>query len=121
VFVDFTGSATWRAAVYEQFAGKLCAGALCGFTHSDADVLPPALPDPQPEVFFTPVVEQMAIAEEGADSYYARYHQAEQRFLESMSSWLTLTHRQGPEAIVEAFRSLLAGQQPPDASTILRP
>lgn len=121
IFVDFTGDATWRSAPYKYLPGQLATTVLCGFTHPSASVLPPELPDPQPEVFFTPAIEQEAIAATGAESYYARYYEAERRYLQSMSSWLTITSRQGPEQIVEAFYSLLSGEQSPDSSTILRP
>jgi hypothetical protein len=122
VFIDFTGDAIWRRAVYQHFAPSLRLGALIGFTHPAAEVLPPpGLPDPQPELFFTPVVEDQAISREGADEYYSRYHEAEDRFLRHMGSWLTIERRQGPEQLVDAFHSLLAGEQRPEVSPILLP
>ncbi|MGE5830511.1 MAG: DUF2855 family protein [Micromonosporaceae bacterium] len=122
VFVDFTGAAQWRRAVYQYFAPSLSCGVLIGFTHPGAeDVAPPGLPNPQPEFFFTPMIEDQAIAEAGADAYYARYHEAENRFLRRMSSWLAIRHGQGPSDLVDAFRCLLAGDQAPDASRVLMP
>ena len=122
VFIDFTGAAKWRRAVYQYLAPSLSCGVLIGFTHPGAeDVAPPGLPNPQPEFFFTPMIEAQAIAEEGADAYYSRYHEAETRFLQRMSSWLAIRHGQGPADLVEAFQCLLAGDQAPDVSRVLMP
>lgn len=122
VLVDFTGSAKWLGVVYQHFAPSLSHGVLIGFTHPNPDdKAPPGLPDPQPEFFFTPVIEDQAIAEAGADAYYARYHESETRFLERMASWLVVQGGQGPADLTDAFRSLLAGDQAPDAGRVLLP
>lgn len=122
VFVDLTGDAKIRLAVAEQFEEELSATVLIGFTHPQADVPPPpGLRGPAAEVFFTPAVEWQAVAEEGSQAYYARYGASEQRFLESTKSWLTIEHGEGPEAIGEVFRALLAGKQSPDTGYVLRP
>jgi hypothetical protein len=122
VFIDFTGAAKWLRTVYQHVAPALSCGVLIGLTHPDAgDQAPAGLPDPQPEFFFTPVIEDQAIADQGADAYYARYHESETRFLRWMASWLAVQPEQGPSALVEAFRSLVAGDQPPNVSRILTP
>jgi hypothetical protein len=122
VFIDFTGAADLRRAVYRHFAPSLAYGVLVGLTHPGAeDVAPPGLPDPQPGFFFTPMIEDQAIAEEGADAYYSRYLQSETRFLQQMASWLQLRQGQGPAALVEAFQGLLAGDQDPEVGRILVP
>ncbi|WP_248965393.1 DUF2855 family protein [Sphaerisporangium perillae] len=122
VFVDLTGEATWRLAVAERFADKLVNTTLIGFTHPGAQVPPPpGLRGPAAEVFFTPAVEWQVAEEEGPENYYARYARSERRFLASTTSWLTIEHAQGPEAIVDVFGDVLAGKQPPDVSYVLRP
>ncbi|MBA9007761.1 DUF2855 family protein [Thermomonospora cellulosilytica] len=122
VFVDLTGDPSRRIAVCERFKSELCQTVLVGFTHSTATVLPPpGLAGPEPQVFFTPAIEMETIAEEGADSYYTRYAKSERRFVEYTQSWLDVRGGRGPEAIIDSFRSLLAGEQPPDASRVLRP
>lgn len=122
VFVDFTGSAKWLGVVYQHFASSLSQGVLVGFTHPNPDdKAPPGLPDPQPEFFFTPAIEGQAIAEEGADAYYSRYHQAETRFLRRLTSWLAILGGQGPAELTDAFRCLLAGDQAPDVGRVLLP
>ncbi|MEQ0565861.1 DUF2855 family protein [Amycolatopsis sp. NEAU-NG30] len=122
VLVDFTGSAKVLHAVYAQFAPSLTQGVLIGFNHPEpGEQAPAGLPDPQPELFFTPMVEDHTIGEEGADAYYARYHEAETRYLRSMASWLTIRHGQGPAAVADAFRSLATGTQAPDEGRVLTP
>ncbi|WIY02245.1 DUF2855 family protein [Amycolatopsis mongoliensis] len=122
VLVDFTGSAKVLHAVYQQFAPSLTQGVLIGFNHPDpGEQAPTGLPDPQPELFFTPMVEDHTIGEEGADAYYARYHEAETRYLRRMASWLTIRHGQGPADVVDAFRSLADGTQAPDVGRVLKP
>ena len=122
VLIDFTGSAKWLGVVYQLFAPSLCYGALIGFTHPNPDdKAPPGLPDPQPEFFFTPVIEDQAIAEHGPDAYYARYHASETRFLRRMATWLTVRGGQGPADVADAFRCLLAGDQEPEVGRVLLP
>jgi hypothetical protein len=122
VFIDFTGSATWLRAVYQRLGSSLSYCALVGFTHPDPDdKAPPGMPDPQPEFFFTPVVEEQVIAQDGAPAYYARYHDAETRFLRRMSTWLDVRPGQGPADLVDAFQRLLRGDQAPDVSPVLTP
>ncbi|MFC8849270.1 DUF2855 family protein [Micromonospora sp. NPDC057141] len=122
VLVDFTGSAPILGAVYEHFAPSLLSGVLIGLTHPDpADQAPPGLPDPQPAFFFTPAVEDQAIAAEGEDAYFARYLAAETRFLRRMASWLTIRPGQGPADLADAFLRQVIGKQPPNEGRILTP
>ncbi|SFW72504.1 DUF2855 family protein [Amycolatopsis australiensis] len=122
VLVDFTGSAKWLGVVYQHFAPSLSHGVLIGLTHPNPDdKAPPGLPDPQPEFFFTPVIEDQAIAAEGADAYYARYHEAETRFLRRLASRLAIRGGRGPAELAGAFRSVLAGDQAPDEGRVLLP
>lgn len=122
VFVDLTGDPSRRAAVCERFRGELRRTVLVGFTHPTATVLPPpGLAGPEPEVFFTPAVEAETIAAEGADSYHLRYAASESRFVRHTRSWLDIRGGRGPAAIVDSFRTLIAGEQPPGVSSVLRP
>ncbi|HEX4816683.1 MAG TPA: DUF2855 family protein [Nonomuraea sp.] len=122
VFVDVTGAAGLRRGVAAHLGPGLVSTTLVGFTHPTAAVLPPQdMPGPAPEVFFTPAVEAQTVAAEGADGYLARYAKSEQRFLESTTSWLTVTSARGPEAVVASYRDLLAGARPPDEIVVVTP
>ncbi|WP_343954052.1 DUF2855 family protein [Nonomuraea longicatena] len=121
VLVDFTGEHRRVKEIYDRFPGRFAHTALVGYTHPDSVQEPPALTAPEPEIFFTPAVEEQAVAEEGEERYFARYHDAEQRFLESTTAWLTIRERQGPQAVAEVFSALLTGPQPPGVSFSLTP
>ena len=97
VLIDFTGAARVLGAVYQHFAPSLLSGVLIGLTHRNPRTRRrPGCRTRSPEFFFTPAVEDQAIAAEGEDAYFAQYHAAETRFLQRMASWLTIRHGQGP-------------------------
>ncbi|MEU8266676.1 DUF2855 family protein [Sphaerisporangium sp. NPDC049002] len=121
VLVDLTGDAGRQSAACERLAADLRHTALVGFTHPGSSIEPPPLPGPEPEFFFTPLVEAEAIENEGAEQYHARYTKAEDGFVDSTESWLTIRHAQGPGAVADVFGALLAGKQPPDVSYVFRP
>ena len=124
--VDLTGDAQVLAAVHGTFGSGLVHTALLGWTHDAqtdepgaAD--PPQLTGPTPELFFTPAVESATIAAEGADAFFARYHAAEDEFIEFTESWLTVNGGSGPEAVAAVFRSLAEGTHAANEVTILTP
>lgn len=122
VLVDFTGASERLAAVYERFGQSLCHTALVGYTDPRAVIDPvPGLPGPEPEIFFTPHIEEMAIAREGEDRYHTRYGEAERRFLRTAEEWFTVHHGHGHEEILDTFDALLSGNQPPQLCSVLTP
>ncbi|GAB3463719.1 DUF2855 family protein [Actinophytocola sediminis] len=121
VFVDFTNSLERLDEVYRHFANYLSATVLVGFTHPRSSFEPPTLDNPVPELFFTPAVEQQLIAEQGLANYRRRYAEAETSFLASTTAWLTVQRGNGPQAIADAYRTALAGKQPPDVAEVLIP
>nr|WP_042180162.1 DUF2855 family protein [Kibdelosporangium sp. MJ126-NF4]CEL14230.1 Bll1370 protein [Kibdelosporangium sp. MJ126-NF4]CTQ88598.1 Bll1370 protein [Kibdelosporangium sp. MJ126-NF4] len=121
VFIDFTNSAERMGAVYRHAGARLSGTVLAGFTNPSASFAPPELDGPAPQLYFTPAVEQQLMAEQGADEYRARYRAAEQEFLTGTKSWLVVRNGSGPDAIADAFRTVLAGEQPPSVGAVLRP
>ena len=121
VLVDLTGSHRVIIEIHERFAGALGHTALVGFTHPDSEQHGPDLTEPKPQFFFAPWAEERTVADEGEIRFYARYHAAEQRFLESATAWLTIRRQQGPEAIAKAFRALLTGTVPAGVTYVLSP
>ena len=119
VCVDLAGDSQVLAAVHGKYRATLQHVALLGWTHG---VQPPAeLADPTPELFFTPAVEDMTIAAEGEDAFFARYHAAEDEFIDSTESWLTVDGASGPEAIATVIQALADGTHPANGSTIITP
>jgi hypothetical protein len=119
VCVDLAGDNDSLATIYRTFGDNLTYTALLGWTHGVQP--PPELADPTPDNFFTPAVEGTTIELEGEEAFFARYHAAEDEFLDATESWLTTTTADGPAAAAEVFRSLLDGEHPADRATILRP
>jgi hypothetical protein len=117
--VDLSGDNAVLTAVHGAFRERLVHFGLLGWTHGAQP--PPELADPAPELFFTPAVEGITIEAEGEDAFFARYHAAEDAFIDATESWLTVTEAAGPDAVAKVFRSLVDGTHTPDSSTILTP
>jgi hypothetical protein len=117
--VDLAGDAAVLTAIHGRFRSGLVHIALLGWTHGAQP--PPELTDPAPELFFTPAVEGATIEAEGEDAFFARYHAAEDEFIDATESWLTVTARTGPDAIAAVFRTLADGTHPANGFTILTP
>jgi hypothetical protein len=117
--VDLAGDAEVLTAVHGAFRGNLVHIALLGWTHGGQP--PPDLADPTPELFLAPSVEDMAISAEGADAYFARYHAAENDFIDETESWLTVANHSGPDAVAAVFQSLVDGTHEANRCTILSP
>ncbi|HJP80545.1 MAG TPA: DUF2855 family protein [Pseudonocardiaceae bacterium] len=117
--VDLTGDAELLAAIHGTFRSGLVHLALLGWTHGAQQ--PPEFTDPAPELFFTPAVEGATIEAEGEDAFFARYHAAEDEFIDFTESWLTVDAGSGPEAVAAVFRSLADGSHAANGFTILTP
>lgn len=119
--VELTGDAGVLAAVGSTYRSGLVDITLLGWTHGVQTDQPATADAPEPETFFTPAVENAAIAAEGEDAYFARYHAAEDEFIDFTGSWLTVAAGRGPEAIAAVLRSLADGTHAADGFTILTP
>lgn len=119
VCVDLAGDSHVLTAIHGKFRASLAHVALLGWTHGVQQ--PPELTDPAPELFFTPAVEDIAISAEGEDAFFARYHAAEDEFIDSTESWLTIADGSGPEALAAVFQSLAEGTHTANSCTILTP
>jgi hypothetical protein len=123
--VDLAGDLAVLGAIYGTYGPSLVHVTVLGWTHvTQVDpammATPPPL-DPAPELFFTPAVEGATIEAEGEEAFFARYHAAEDAFIDSTQPWLTVAADGGPEAIAAVFRSLADGTHPADGFTILAP
>ncbi|WP_018255498.1 DUF2855 family protein [Salinispora mooreana] len=121
VLVDLTNSVERMRAVYRHLGTNLTATVLLGFTHPRTSFAPPALGPPEPQMFFTPAVEQEAMAVQGEGNYKRRFAEAEAKFLAGAAQWLTVTHAEGPESLAAAVHAVLAGKVPPDRAEVLTP
>ncbi|MER7012742.1 DUF2855 family protein [Saccharopolyspora sp. NPDC000359] len=121
VFIDFTNSAERIRAIYRHAGDQLRTTFLAGFTHPSTSFAPPEVGDPQPQQYFTPAVEEQIMAEVGTDAYRSRFRQAEEEFLTRTQSWMEVQRGSGPEAVADAFRSVLRGAHQPSAGMVLKP
>jgi hypothetical protein len=117
--VDLAGDPDVLTAVHTTFLGSLTHITLLGWTHGAQP--PPELTDPEPELFFAPAVEEMAVETEGADAYLARYLAAENDFIDASESWLTVATDSGPDAVAAVFQRLVDGTHAAHSATILYP
>lgn len=113
VLADFTGALPRLSLAYSRLRGALVHTALVGHTNPGAQLRWPQLSAPDPAVFFCAEHEDNAVAEEGREAYFARYHAAERDLVESSTGWLTVRDHVGPEAAAEVFSALAKGNQPP--------
>jgi hypothetical protein len=118
--VDLAGDNELVTTIHGTFQGQLAHITMLGWTHG-VQLPPPVLADPPAELFFTPAVEHMTIEAEGEDAFFARYHAAEDEFLDFTESWLTVVAGRGPEALATVIQSLDDGTHPADCSTIITP
>ncbi|MDQ7806755.1 DUF2855 family protein [Amycolatopsis sp. A133] len=121
VLVDFTGDPKLLREIHEKLGDGLQHSALVGYTSPDAVVRPDPMPGPEPRIFFTPAIESETIAREGAESFYARYHAAEARFVARAASWCAVRPVEGLADAADVFRALVAGDQRPAECHIVSP
>jgi Protein of unknown function (DUF2855) len=102
-FVDLAGSAGVRAAVHDHLGDELEASVQVGATHMDAARPAPGelLPGPRPTFFFAPD----HIGDVGGREARAAFGE----LLGWSASWLTVERRDGPEAVLAAWREAVGG------------
>lgn len=110
VFVDFSGDEERISEVYRRLDGGLLYTALVGYTHPRAQIDPPDLDDPRPEIFFTPDRELERVEREGPVPYRRDYQEAEDRFVSEARAWLKVRRLSGPDEVANAWRALLDGR-----------
>lgn len=119
VFLDFTRNTGLVTSVHQLLGNRLRKTVLIGGTHSVQPLQLPGLPEP--ERFFAPAQQALQRTKVGDLAYEQRLAAAEQRFLHRAAEWLRVDEQAGPAALQDAFRALLAGPQPPDVATVVRP
>ncbi len=119
-YVDMSGNATVRSAVHAHFGDQLTLSSMVGITHWQGSGAPgEGLPGARPEMFFAPPYAQERIAEWGLDGFQKRLGAAWQDFMPFVMPWLKVRHITGPEAVLEAYRDMLAGKVDPTEGLIL--
>lgn len=120
VYVDFSGDATVRAAVYTQLGERLRYSSRVGMTHWERLAAPAELRGgPAPVFFFAPEQARKRSAEWGPGELEGRIAAALAGFLASASAWLRIVESRGPAAVEATYRALLEGTADPAEGHVL--
>lgn len=123
VYVDFSGSATVRAAVHHRLDDLLHHDCAVGATHWDDLGGDPDLPGPAPQLFFAPSQAAARITEWGAEGFQRRLAASWDAFMDPVTRehdpWLTVVRGHGTHAVERCYAALLDGKVPPSEGHVL--
>lgn len=123
VYVDFSGSATTRAAVHGHFGDALRYSCAVGVTHWSDPPGGQSLPGPKPIFFFAPAQAKQRLAEWGPAGFAQRHAEAWSAFMvpvtEAQRPWLHVERGQGRAAVERVYADLLDGRADPQAGHLL--
>lgn len=114
-YVDVAGNAAVTRAVHEHLADALTHSMVVGGTHWDQPPDPSGepLPGPRPAFFFAPTQIAKRVAEWGQEEMDARLGAAWTEYATWCDSWIRFERCVGPDAVTEAYRSLLEARTDP--------
>lgn len=119
VMVDMAGSASVISDLHHHFGDNMKHSCRVGATHYDEGGPVSGLPGARPEFFFAPSHVKTRSAELGAKAFKASLGVAYVAFRGSSDSWLTIKRSFGPEAAVDAYQAVLAGNVDPSSGQII--
>lgn len=123
VYVDFSGSATTRAAVHGHFGDRLRYSCAVGVTHWSDPPGGQALAGPKPIFFFAPAQAKQRLTEWGPAGFAQRLAEAWHAFMvpvtDAARPWLHVERARGREAIEHVYAELLDGRVDPRAGHLL--
>jgi Protein of unknown function (DUF2855) len=122
VYVDFAGNGGLRKAIHARFE-RLAYSCAVGGTHVDQLAGGGDLAGPRPVLFFAPAQAKKRTADFGAEGLQARMVTAWNDFLaiatEGPQPWIVVQRHEGPDAVAEAHRQVLHGQDDPRIGRVL--
>lgn len=122
VYVDFAGNAELRRALHGRFAGLRYSCAIGG-THVTALGTARDLPGPKPVLFFAPSQLAKRHAEWGGPVLEQRMVDAWRAFAalvgDAQQPWLRVQFHMGADAVLAAYRTVLAGRGDPRSGHVL--
>ena len=120
VAVDIAGNPDVRGRVHERFGDHLKRSVLVGATHRapGAFASAPGTPGPRPEFFFAPDRVRVRSREWGPAEFEARVEASFAACSAWTGSWLRIEESAGPDETLAAYRSVLAGEVPPDVARV---
>jgi hypothetical protein len=122
VLVDIAGGEATLRAVHAALGDELKYSCRVGFTQwRDAAPVVEDLPGVRPVFFFAPDRVKARLSDWGQKEFATRVGAASAAFVADARRWLKLETHSGPEAIMVAYRTLLAGDARPDVGHICVP
>jgi Protein of unknown function (DUF2855) len=122
VVVDMAGGEATLRAVHATLGDELKYSCRVGFTQwQDAKPVIQDLPGVKPVFFFAPDRVKARLSEWGQKDFATRVGAASASFVADAQRWLKLETHRGPEAIIGAYRTILAGDARPDVGHICLP
>ncbi|MEM8621209.1 MAG: DUF2855 family protein [Actinomycetota bacterium] len=118
-YVDAAGSPNVSERIHFALGDRLVDSVMLGATHQGAGAATGDAVGPTPRLFFIPDVAEERAAAEGPDAYHAAFAAAWGQFTPWLRPRLAIEHGVGVDAIIEAYRSLLAGNDGPQAARVL--
>lgn len=116
IYVDFAGNAELRRAIHTRFA-NLKYSCSIGGTHVEQLGGAKDLPGPRATLFFAPAQVKKRNADWGAAGLGQRLVQAWTTFSATVSNgstpWLVVEQHRGPQAVQQAYATVLAGRGDP--------
>lgn len=121
IYVDIAGDAVLRRRVHERLAPVH--SAVVGAAHHDAAPDPGThdLPGAPPTFFFAPDQMRKRYADWGPDGVEDRHAEAWGRFAPVVADWVDVVVGQGPGALADTWREVLAGNTPPRVGHVIAP
>lgn len=119
VYVDVAGDGALRRRVHERLAPVY--SAVVGAAHHDAapDLGTDDLPGACPTFFFAPDQMRKRYADWGPDGVEDRHAEAWGRFAPVVADWVDVVVGNGPGALADTWREVLAGDTPPRVGHVI--
>ncbi|MFI7425920.1 DUF2855 family protein [Micromonospora sp. NPDC049836] len=114
VYLDLSGAPATRAALRGHLGDRLVRDIAVGLTNQ----IPNA--DAAEEVFFAPVQMRKRRQDWDRDGLDERFTDAWQRFAQVVSGWLDVRPGNGPAALRDSWRDVLAGRTPPRVGHVVQ-
>ncbi len=120
VFIDVSGDQRIVSTVHHHLADVLVHSMMVGDTHWDSAPAEDAgsLPGPRQEFLFAPNQIKKRSGDWGPDVLATRMADAWAGYADWVSGWIRLERVAGPAAVIDTFRTYLAGRVDPQVGTV---
>lgn len=118
--VDMAGNGEVSANVYAHFGANIVYNCMVGKSHWQGGKPPKTSAGAPPVLFFAPDQAKQRFADWGADGFAQRLGARWMPFCDSAANWLSVTHADGIERVLENYKALLDGHVDPSKATLFK-